>query len=85
MIPKYSNSFGIPDLYPPNQYSNAAGSNSKLLAGFIERDSFLTLFSLHQPALHVLALEQVSRLSFGFNLPPQFNRNGNPDGITVLI
>src|SRR2546423_6994650 len=65
--------------------SNAAGSNSKLLAGFIERNSFLALFGFQQTTFHILAFQKVGCLPLRFDLTPEINRDDNADRVAVFI
>src|SRR5439155_25003689 len=47
-----------------------AVSNSKLLTSFLEWNSGFAILCFHEPLLHVLAFQQISRFFFRFNLAP---------------
>src|SRR5882672_2117667 len=65
--------------------SKAAGSNSKLLAGFVKADPFLTILSLQESSLHILALKQVGGFSFRFDFTPQFYWDYGGNSVALLV
>lgn len=72
-------------LHPPRQASKAAGSNSKLRTDLLEWYAFLPLSGLQQTPFHVLALQQVSGLYFGFDLTPQLDGHDNTHRIAIRV
>src|ERR1035438_2308497 len=72
-------------LHPPREVSNAAASNSKFLNDFVKREALLALLRCKQAALHRFRFQEVSRLSFGFNVAPQRDRNDHGRRLAALI
>src|SRR5436305_1006985 len=65
--------------------SNPAGSNSKLLADFIEGDALPALPGFEEPLLHRLAAEQVSGLPFRGDLPPEVDGHDDSGGVPFFV
>src|ERR1035441_11050486 len=65
--------------------SNASASNSKFLNEFVKREALLALLGFKQAALHRFRFQEVSRLSFGFNVAPQRDRNDHGRRLAALI
>src|ERR1017187_10563128 len=65
--------------------SNAAGSNSKFLYGFVKREPLLTLLSFKEAALHAFRLQQVSRFPLGSDVAPQRDRHNHSSRLAALV
>src|SRR5882724_2580149 len=65
--------------------SKAAGSNSKLLAGFVKADPFLAILRCQQSPLHILALEQVGGFPFRLDFTPQFYWDYGGNSVALLV